>query len=130
MENIINETFYFDNNFYDNSISESDVNGSYYGDYTSYNEREYSCIAGEVALWRAVLLQSLIDLKTQSKKRRNKKVKQDAIDWFTKKENKPDVMAVCRYAKYEYRQVSNFVNDFLNNNKNTKTNQNKLFIIS
>ena len=58
---------------------------------------------GEIALWRAVLLQAFIDLKTKSKKHVKKPVKREAIKWF--RVNKRDLMDVCVLADYDYNIV-------------------------
>ena len=91
-------------------IKASDVESSYYGDYLSYYEDNYKDAIGEINLWRAVLLQALIDLKTRSKKRRMQPKKKDAYDWFTKEENKEEVEIVCDCAGISYGKIQNIVN--------------------
>ena len=91
-------------------ITEKDINSSYYGNYKDYIENNYS-INGYRALWRAVLLQALIDLKTQSKKQRNQPIKQEAYDWFNKKENEQDVKMVCYLADYNFNVVKELANE-------------------
>ena len=85
-------------------ISLENVNSSYYGDYYEYYVNDYKNeTRGEVALWRAVLLQAFIDLKTKSKKHVKKPVKREAVKWF--RANKRDLMDVCALADYDYRMV-------------------------
>ena len=85
-------------------ISLENVNSSYYGDYYEYYVNDYKNeTKGEVALWRAVLLQAFIDLKTKSKKHVKKPVKREAVKWF--RANKRDLMDVCALADYDYRMV-------------------------
>ena len=85
-------------------ISLDSVNSSYYGDYYEYYVNDYKNeTRGEVALWRAVLLQAFIDLKTKSKKHVKKPVKREAVKWF--RANKRDLMDVCALADYDYRMV-------------------------
>ena len=50
-------------------ITEEQVNSSYYGEYSSYYNSDNRELLGEIALWRAVLLQAFIDLKSKSKKK-------------------------------------------------------------
>lgn len=85
-------------------ISLDNVNSAYYGDYYEYYVNDYKNeTRGEVALWRAVLLQAFIDLKTKSKKHVKKPVKREAVKWF--RANKRDLMDVCALADYDYRMV-------------------------
>lgn len=85
-------------------ISLENVNSSYYGDYYEYYVNDYKNeTRGEIALWRAVLLQAFIDLKTKSKKHVKKPVKREAIKWF--RVNKRDLMDVCVLADYDYNIV-------------------------
>ena len=87
----------------DNFISEEMVNASYYGDYQQYSAIEYANIAGEVALWRAVLLQAFIDLKVKSRKKKYDHARRKAYEWFKFSKNQADVKEVCRLSGYEYR---------------------------
>lgn len=107
-------------NFEKNHITNKMIECSYYGDYTEYSRNDYATIGGEIALWRAVLLQYLIDLKIKSKKKKYNSVKKEAYKWFMCEENKNDVRKVCEYAGYEYRNVMSLVNDIINNNENFK----------
>ncbi len=50
----------------------------------------------EKRLWQAVLLQAIIDAKTNSGRIRNKRVKYKAIDWLTN--NNEDFLNVCEMA--------------------------------
>ena len=95
-----------------NQISASDVNNSYYGDYYSYEEKEFENVSGEIALWRAVLLQAFVDLKSQSKKKRNKPIKQEAYKWFNATNQQP-VKVVCQLANYNYNEVKKCANEIM-----------------
>lgn len=93
-------------------ISASEVNNSYYGDYYSYEEKQFDNVAGAVALWRAVLLQAFIDLKSQSKKKRNQPIKNEAYRWFNSA-NQNQVKMVCQLAKYNYNDVKKCFNKII-----------------
>lgn len=98
-----------------NIISLENVNCSYYGDYYEYYVNDYKNeTRGEVALWRAVLLQAFIDLKTKSKKHVKKPVKREAAKWF--RTNKRDLMDVCALADYDYRMVAKKAEEILADN--------------
>ena len=100
-------------------ISLDSVNSSYYGDYYEYYVNDYKNeTRGEVALWRAVLLQAFIDLKTKSKKHVKKPVKREAVKWF--RANKRDLMDVCALADYDYRMVAKKAEEILNENTANK----------
>ena len=86
-------------------ISLENINSSYYGDYYEYYVNDYENeTKGEVALWRAVLLQAFIDLKTKSKKHVKKPIKREAAKWF--RVNKQDLIDVCALADYDYHMVA------------------------
>ena len=93
-------------------ITEEQVNASYYGDYGPYHENDNYELLGEIALWRAVLLQAFIDLKSKSKKKRNQPIIQEAKNWFLS-DNQSDVMDVCGMANCNYNLVKNTANDIL-----------------
>jgi hypothetical protein len=98
-----------------NIIGLDDINSSYYGDYYEYYVNDYKNeTRGEVALWRAVLLQAFIDLKTKSKKHVNKPIKREAVKWF--RVNKRDLMDVCALADYDYRMVAKKAEEILAEN--------------
>lgn len=80
-------------------------------------DTENSKIRGEVALWRAVVLQQLIDLKSQSKKRRNQQTKKNAYNWFMREENDDDVKEICDYADYNYNDVKKIACELASGNK-------------
>ena len=88
------------------------MNSSYYGDYYDYETAEYENIAGEIALWRAVLLQSFIDLKTQSNKKRMQPIKYEAYKWFSATDQEP-VRIVCQLANYNYNEVKKCANEII-----------------
>ena len=99
-----------------NHISDDMIESSYYGDYTEYSKNDYAFIAGEIALWRGVLLQYLIDLKIKSKKKKYNAIKKNAYKWFMDDDNKENVKKVCNYAGYEYRKVIQLVKEIADNN--------------
>ncbi len=106
----------FDNFFQENEneyITADEVNASYYGDYSSYIDNKYKTILGEVGLWRAVLLQAFVDLKSKSKKKRNQNFIREAKEWFIKKENKNDIKQICEMAHYNYNSVHKLANDII-----------------
>ena len=98
-----------------NIISLDSVNSSYYGDYYEYYVNDYKNeTRGEIALWRAVLLQAFIDLKTKSKKHVKKPIKREAVKWF--RANKRDLMDVCALADYDYHMVAKKAEEILAEN--------------
>ena len=99
-----------------NHISDDMVESSYYGDYAEYSKNDYAFIAGEIALWRAVLLQYLIDLKIKSKKKKYNAIKKNAYKWFMDNDNIQNVKKVCNYAGYEYRKVIQLVKEIVDTN--------------
>ena len=102
-----------------NIISLDNINSSYYGDYYEYYVNDYENeTKGEVALWRAVLLQAFIDLKTKSKKHIKKPIKREATKWF--RTNKQDLMNVCALADYDYCMVAKKAEEILNENTANK----------
>ena len=102
-----------------NIISLDNINSSYYGDYYEYYVNDYKNeTKGEVALWRAVLLQAFIDLKTKSKKHIKKPIKREATKWF--RTNKQDLMNVCALADYDYCIVAKKAEEILNENTANK----------
>lgn len=80
-------------------------------------DAEDNKIRGEVGLWRAVILQQLIDLKSQSKKRRNQQVKKNAYNWFFREENEDDILEICDYADYDYHDVKQIAHELASGNK-------------
>lgn len=62
----------------------------------NYNEHKHTY---EVSLWRAVILQTILDCLTQSKRTENIKARREAISWFNS-ENK-DFSVVCQFADLE-----------------------------
>ena len=98
-----------------NIISLDSVNSSYYGDYYEYYVNDYKNeTRGEIALWRAVLLQAFIDLTTKSKKHVKKPIKREAVKWF--RANKRDLMDVCALADYDYHMVAKKAEEILAEN--------------
>ncbi len=96
-----------------NFIKTDAVNSSYYGDYIDYYKRECDDAIGEINLWRAVLLQALIDLKTKTKKKRFQPIKKEAYDWFSKKENQEEVKVICDCAGISYAKVQKVANEII-----------------
>ena len=93
-------------------ITEEQVNASYYGEYDGCYESDNRELLGEIALWRAVLLQAFIDLKSKSKKKRNQPIIQEAKNWFLNK-NQENVIDICDMANCSYNLVKNTANDIL-----------------
>lgn len=93
-------------------ITEEQVNASYYGEYDTCYESDNRELLGEIALWRAVLLQAFIDAKSKSKKKRNQTIIQDAKNWFLNN-NQDDVMDVCDMANCSYNLIKNTAKDLL-----------------
>lgn len=54
---------------------------------------------GEVSLWRAVVMQALIDCHTMSKRTEDQRARRDGFSWFCKKN--PDFIKVCEHANME-----------------------------
>lgn len=105
---------HFENNKTNSITIDYDVNNALYGE--NYNDsfyRAHSDAIGEVNLWRAVLLQALIDLKTKSKKRRMQPAKKDAYDFFTNKENEEAVILICECARISYGKLKRAVNEII-----------------
>lgn len=93
-------------------ITEEQVSASYYGEYDTCYESDNRELLGEIALWRAVLLQAFIDAKSKSKKKRNQTIIQDAKNWFLNN-NQDDVMDVCDMANCSYNLIKNTAKDLL-----------------
>ena len=112
MNNLLQELLSFptENTDY---INESMVNESYYGNYNEYLEHEHISIAGEVALWRAVLLQAFIDLKIKSTNKKYNLTKRKAYEWFKLQKNQQDVKEVCKLTGYEYRKVKQLAKEII-----------------
>lgn len=94
-------------------ITEKDINASYYGDYEEYLKHDQVSVAGEVALWRAVLLQAFVDLKIKSKHKKYNATKRKALEWFKSEKSQQDVKDICRMAGYNYRQVIKLVDEII-----------------
>lgn len=104
----------------DSYISEEMVNDSYYGNYTGYLENNHSSVAGEVALWRAVLLQAFVDLKVKSNNKKYRCSRRKAFEWFKLQKNREDLKEVCRLAGYEYRKVKQVADEIIEQNRAKK----------
>ena len=63
--------------------------------YYKYNNNNIYC-SGEIALWKAVILQAAVDLKSNSKKKIANTYRIKALMWFSLK-NK-DFLQVCNWA--------------------------------
>ena len=106
-------------------ISLENINSSYYGDYYEYYVNDYENeTKGEVALWRAVLLQAFIDLKTKSKKHVKKPIKREAAKWF--RVNKQDLIDVCALADYDYHMVAKKAEEVILENKRAQDNKKEI----
>lgn len=74
--------------------------------YHKYNNNNIY-YSGEIALWKAVILQAAVDLKSNSKKKIANTYRIKALMWFSLK-NK-DFLQVCNWAgldpKYVYKKI-------------------------
>ena len=81
------------------------------------NKNENDNFKGEIALWKAVILQALIDLQSQSKKKIATTYRIKALMWFNLKNQ--DFITVCHFAGlnpyyvYEKAQIIKNRNKFL-----------------
>ena len=92
------------------NINENDFNYKYSNDNIYYKS--------EIALWKAVILQALLDLQTTSKKKIANTYRVKALMWFNLKND--EFLTVCNYAgldpKYVYlkSQIVKNNNNFFN----------------
>lgn len=63
---------------------------------TNFLNMNNAYLTPEVSLWRAVILQAILDRITQSKRIENIKARKDAEKWFDIKNE--DFVTVCRFA--------------------------------
>lgn len=63
------------------------------------NDGPYNISAGEQAMWRAVIVQALMDASSLSKKPENLQHKRDALVWL--RGTSEDFHRVCHYAGFE-----------------------------
>ena len=93
-----------------------------------YNNENLS-LKGEIALWRAVILQAGIDLTSKSKKKIAQTYRWKAFQWFNL--NNKEFITVCNYAgldpKYVYEKMKTkkdeaveFMTETINNAKSLK----------
>ena len=75
------------------------------------NDQPYNTARREQALWRAVIVQALMDASCGSKKQEAQQAKQEAIVWL--RGNSKDFMTVCYYAGFEPDYVRRMVRDAL-----------------
>lgn len=59
----------------------------------------YNMVASEQAVWRAVIVQALMDASSNSKKQENLQSKQEALVWL--RGNSKDFLEVCQNAGFE-----------------------------
>lgn len=102
---------HFEKNKTNSATCIQDVNNGIYRE--NYNDRMHKDAIGEVNLWRAVLLQALIDLKTKSKKKRMQPTKKEAYEFFTNKENEEVVILICDCARISYGKLKRAVNEII-----------------
>ena len=69
----------------------------------------YNAVAREQALWRAVIVQALMDAASGSKKKENIQAREEARVWL--RGNSPDFLTVCHYAGYEPEFVREMVQE-------------------
>lgn len=93
-----------------------------------YNNENFA-LKGEIALWRAVILQACVDLASKSKKKIAQTYRWKAFQWFNLKNE--EFLTVCNYAgldpKYVYEKIEpkkdeavEFMANVINNAKTLK----------
>lgn len=93
-----------------------------------YNNENFA-LKGEIALWKAVILQACVDLASKSKKKIAQTYRWKAFQWFNLKNE--EFLTVCNYAgldpKYVYEKIepkkdeaAEFMTDIINNAKTLK----------
>ncbi|MBL0726032.1 MAG: hypothetical protein JJW01_03705 [Alphaproteobacteria bacterium] len=60
-------------------------------------------VAGEIGLFRAIIMQALIDCVNHSKRTEDKLAKQQALEWF--REDNTDFILVCQFAQLNHNWV-------------------------
>lgn len=105
-----------------NTLSE-EINSFYYGDYKNeFESDEFQEIRSYISLFRAAILQALIDIKSKSKRTELHIAKNNAINWFTEDAYKEDFEQVCQYANLQSKMVKLEFNKFINDKKNNLFN--------
>lgn len=74
----------------------------------------YNAVAHEQALWRAVIVQALMDASSNSKKKENIQAKEEALIWL--RGNSKDFATVCCRAGYEPSFVRDMAKQALESN--------------
>ena len=82
---------------------------------TSQNDQEKK-ITPYISLWRAVLLQALIDASSNSKKKIFRKRKIEAQIWLSSKKNKQDLEFICALAGLDFKKSQENITKALLNN--------------
>ena len=92
---------------------------SYYDNYyegasnSLLDDNSTSLAPGEIAMWRAVLLQKTIDLKSKSKKRENIKIQESAKKWFQEKTNQEMIKNICDISELNYSHFNKKIIEIL-----------------
>lgn len=80
----------------------------------------------EIALWRAVILQAVLDASTRSKKPEMKRIKAKAIEWIDS--SNPDFLQVCEFANYSHEYVLKKAKHAILNDQEWKRNSRNLIL--
>ena len=67
----------------------------------------------ELSLWRAVIIQTMLDCLTQSKRKENIDARNDALQWFNI--NNKNFIRICKFANLEPSFVLKQVQNALKN---------------
>lgn len=73
-------------------------------------------IKNYIRLFRSIIAQVVIDIKTESKKRRNIKSKEEALKWFYN--NPKEFEDICYKANLSPNKIRNIINNHLNKSIN------------
>lgn len=91
-----------------------------------FGDSKNSAIRGETALWRAVIVQALVDAKNNSDKTEQKYEQARAIAWLSG--TSKDFALVCQFAELEFEYVKEKISKVIEtrNKHNKKTASNNL----
>lgn len=78
------------------------------------DQEPYDAVRGERAVWRAVILQALMDAACMSHKKENQQAKQEAMVWL--RGTSPDFVQVCHFAGFEPEYVRRMIRGCLERN--------------
>lgn len=83
------------------------------------NDGPYNMSAGEQAMWRAVIVQALMDASSLSKKPENLQHKHDALVWL--RGTSEDFHRVCHYAGFDPSCAKQMIREALERGCNWRT---------